>query len=66
LMPLEQLIQCADGVPTEWYGDPDDLERLIAQLDKRRALIRELIMGFKKSSREPFPGWTEMKVAVTN
>lgn len=64
LMPLETLAECADGVPTEWYGDPDDLERLIVQLDKRRGRIRELIVAFKESSREPFPGWTETKIAM--
>jgi hypothetical protein len=64
LLPLEVLVECADGVPTEWYGDPDELERLIAQLDKRRGRIRDLILGFKESSREPFPAWTETKVAV--
>ena len=64
LMPLETLVECADGVPTEWYGDPDDLERLILQLDKRRSLVRELILAFKKSSREPFPRWTSTSVAV--
>lgn len=63
-MPLEVLVDCADGLPTEWYGDPDDLERLIAQLDKRRSRVEELIVAFKDSSRMPFPAWTQVKVAV--
>jgi hypothetical protein len=64
LMPLETIVQCADGIPPEWYGDGEDLERLIEQLDKRRSRVRELIEAFKKSSRAPFPNWTASAVAV--
>jgi hypothetical protein len=64
LMPLETIVQCADGIPPEWYGDGEELERLIEQLDKRRSRVRELIEAFKKSSRAPFPNWNASAVAV--
>jgi len=56
---------CGEGVPPEWYGgDPDELERLLAELLTRRSKLRELIWAFKNSSREPFPQWTAKSVAV--
>jgi hypothetical protein len=64
LMPLETIVECADGIPPEWYGDPDDLERLIAELDKRRSRVRELIEAFRRSSRDPFPAWQAAAQAV--
>ena len=47
----------ADEIPTEWYGDPDDLKRLIEQLWSRRSRVRELLDAFRLSSRQPFPNW---------
>lgn len=58
-MSESTLVNCADGIPTEWYGDPDDLERLLAQLTKRRSRVRELIAAFRDSNRQPFPGWVK-------
>src|SRR5882757_7409403 len=63
-MSVEAIANCAEGIPPEWYGDWDELERLIEQLVKRRSRVRELIAAFRTSSREPFPRWTEARVAV--
>ncbi len=48
---------CAALVPPEWYGDWDDMQRLVETLLKRRALVRRLIADFRFSSRLPFPNW---------
>lgn len=48
----------AETVPPEWYdGDVSGFEGLVEQLLKRRSRVRELIDGFRESSREPFPNW---------
>jgi hypothetical protein len=62
----QMLWDCAGAVPPEWYGDWDDMERLIATLLKRRALVRRLITDFRFSSRQPFPNWREQATAVVN
>jgi len=38
----------------------DELERLLAQLLERRSRVRELILSFKDSSRNPFPNWRDV------
>lgn len=48
-----------DAVPPEWYNGQDDLQRLLGQLVKRRAIVRRLIWEFKNNSRAPFPHWFE-------
>ena len=51
---------CAEEVPPEWYaGDWEALEKLVAALLERRERVRELITGFRNSSRNPFPNWKE-------
>jgi hypothetical protein len=50
---------CAESVPTEWYGETGDMEKLVEHLVKRRTRVSELILAFKQSSREPFPNWVE-------
>ena len=55
-----RIYEAAGQVPPEWYGnDWEALEKLVAQLIKRRGRVRELVEEFRKSSREPFPGWAE-------
>jgi len=51
--------ECAEAVPPEWYGETDDMLRLMETLLKRRTRVAELILAFKNSSREPFPNWVE-------
>ncbi len=48
----------AEQVPPEWYDrDQDELDRLLSTLLERRRKVRDLILGFKNSSRNPFPNW---------
>ncbi len=61
-MPAEMIWEAASEVPPEWYGgDLSEMEALIEKLLVRRSRIRELIEGFGKSDRRPFPKWTEME-----
>jgi hypothetical protein len=53
----------ADAIPTEWYGDRDDLENLVEQLHRRRTMVRSLLEAFRTSSRQPFPNWPEALAA---
>jgi len=57
-MPAETVWAAASEVPPEWYGgDLGDMEALVEKLLARRSRIRELIEGFGKSDRRPFPKW---------
>lgn len=56
---ISVVAECANSVPPEWYGDLDDMDKLIAALMKRRSRVRELISDFKNSSRQPFGNWKE-------
>ena len=50
----------ANEVPPEWYGgNLSEMESLVERLMARRSRIRELIEGFGKSDRKPFPKWGE-------
>ncbi len=49
----------ADTVPLEWYGDWDEMERLVQTLIGRRDMVRDLIEQFRNSARNPFPQWQE-------
>jgi hypothetical protein len=53
-----ELWRLAQGMPEDWYQcDSEGLTRLIDTLYRRRALIRDLITGFRNSTRNPFPKW---------
>ena len=57
-MPAETVWAAASEVPPEWYGgDLGEMELLVEKLLARRSLIRELIEGFGRSDRWPFPKW---------
>jgi len=57
-MPAETGWAAANRVPPEWYGgDLSEMEALVEKLLSRRSRIRELIEGFGKSDRGPFPKW---------
>ena len=61
----EALWAAAEDVPPAWYGGlPETIERLVESLLERRGRVRELIEGFRRSHREPFPKW-EKKAWVT-
>jgi hypothetical protein len=55
----QKLWQVAETVPTAWYGETCDMERLIEHLLRRRNRVPELILEFRNSSRQPFPNWAE-------
>jgi hypothetical protein len=60
-MPEETVWTAASEVPPEWYGgDLGEMEALVEKLLARRSRIRELIEGFGKSDRKPFPKWGAM------
>jgi hypothetical protein len=47
-------------MPEEWWshhGPMEDLSRLIKSLYQRRSSIRDLILAFRNSTRNPFPNW---------
>ena len=57
-LPESSLQSLVDQIPPEWYNSAvDDLDRLLCQLLERRSLVRDLVLSFKKSSRNPFPNW---------
>jgi hypothetical protein len=52
----------ANEIPPEWYGgDLTEMEALVEKLLARACRIRELIEGFGKSDRKPFPKWGGME-----
>jgi hypothetical protein len=56
----ERLWTIAEAVPPQWYGgDTREIERLVEQMLARRLRVRDLITGFRRSDREPFPNWDE-------
>jgi hypothetical protein len=59
--PESSLWPLVDQIPPEWYDSSvDELERLLTQLLERRACVRDLILSFKNSSRNPFPNWRDV------
>jgi hypothetical protein len=63
-MDANTLWEIAEIVPPEWYGgDIALIERLMEQMLVRRERVKELIVSFRDSDREPFPMW-EKKVNV--
>ena len=61
-MAEETVWAAASEIPPEWYGgDLSEMEALVEKLLTRRSRIRELIEGFGRSDRRPFPKWVEMR-----
>jgi hypothetical protein len=61
-MPAETVWAAAGEIPPEWYGgDLGDMEALVEKLLARRSRIRELVEGFGRSDRMPFPKWGGME-----
>ncbi len=57
-LPAETLWRIAEEVPPEWYGgDLKTVEQLMETLLKRKNRVRELVVSFRESNREPFPNW---------
>ena len=54
----EKVWEIAETIPPEWYeGDAAAIEQLVEKLLERRGRVRDLITGFRESSRQPFPNW---------
>ena len=54
----QRIWEIAEAVPPEWYeSEVEVLEQLVEKLMERRAGVRDRIMEFRESSREPFPKW---------
>ena len=48
-----------DQIPPEWYDSAaGELGQLLSRLLERRTRVRDLILSFKNSSRNPFPSWS--------
>jgi len=59
-MDVHTIRRCAADIPEEWYErDRDGLDRLVQALHQRRGTIRNLIIEFRRSSRNPFPNWRD-------
>jgi hypothetical protein len=59
-LAAETVWSAANEVPPEWYGgDLSEMEALVEKLLARRSRIRELIEGFERTERKPFPKWGE-------
>lgn len=59
--PESSLWPLAEEIPPEWYGsDVDAIQHLFTRLLERRGRVRELILSFKNSSRNPFPNWCDV------
>ena len=57
--PESSLWQLLEQIPPEWYDSAVyELERLLTTLLERRTTVRDLILSFKNSSRNPFPIWS--------
>lgn len=55
---LSDLWDIVSEIPEEWYEhDSLGLSKLIKTMYQRRPLVRDLIAGFRNSSRNPFPNW---------
>jgi hypothetical protein len=50
--------ELASEIPLCWYENDDrGLSLLIDSLISRRGIVRDLIISFRNSSRQPFPNW---------
>jgi hypothetical protein len=50
-----------DRIQSEWYDSAaDELGQLQSRLLERRTRVRDLIVSFKKASRDPFPNWSRL------
>jgi hypothetical protein len=59
-MEEQAMWRCAEEIPTAWYGESCEMERLVENLWRRRQRVSELILEFRNSSRAPFPKWRDV------
>jgi hypothetical protein len=57
-MDIAAVWKVANEIPGEWH-EPNSaaLSQLVETLHARRSRIRELVTGFRNSTRVPFPNW---------
>lgn len=55
--PPERIFAFGEEIPPSWYGDPAELEQLLARLVARRERVRSLVLAVKESGRAPFENW---------
>jgi len=59
-LPAHSVWDAANEVPPEFYDqDQGALEKLVEQLLRRQSRVRELILQFRFSMRNPFPMWRD-------
>jgi len=57
--PENSLWPLVEQIPSEWYDSAaDELGQLLSRLLERRTKVRDLILSFKNSTRNPFPNWS--------
>jgi hypothetical protein len=64
--PKANLLSIAEEIPSEWYGERHDMDRLVDSLLERREAVRRLIDNFRTSPRNPFPNWKVAPVVATS
>jgi len=58
-MDASSLFAAARGIPMEWYEeDIAGLNGLLERLDKRRMIVRELLISMASATPRQFPNWT--------
>lgn len=63
-MEKETIAKTAEDIPPDWGASWAELEQLVEALCKRRERVRELLLAFRDSTRNPFPNWTERTFAA--
>lgn len=64
--PEEDMWRIVETMPREWYmADWESMEALVGRLLHRRSRVRELITRFHTSSNNPFPRWSQSRVATS-
>ena len=62
---LGMLRETAEAIPPEWYQyDRDALSRLLRKLDRRRALVRQLLRSTLRACHDYFPNALETRAIV--
>jgi hypothetical protein len=57
---MNALLAAAQNVPSEWLeGETDSFLELLEKLDRRRKLVRDLLLATQKARPQLFPNWVE-------
>lgn len=58
-MTISTICACSEAIPPEWSRDREAMNRLIEALFRRRPRVRNLVLEFKNSTKNPFPNWRD-------